>query len=324
MSLGKEFKVSKEITLKLEYGKTNIYVKGELFRQCKNLMLSIPVDKISDYENIESIDDASDRFERSLGIHNEELEIVLTPENEFWGHCSNLQAWYENNYDTRLLHSSLAFPLLKKLAEIGDTQTKLILKEEIIKRLRKGYGSTFLYLLESGFINYISKDILIENLLSPMEAEALKEIEKITGGKYGIIDSLQSYEDYYEVHFAIRDGQIIELEMVFNKNVSHFPNCIKNFKYLKVLEIVISEMVKVFPETLPEINTLEEIRIFCYANIQKSFPSLNHLKKLKRVYLYGKYAKILKSLEKLKDLEILEINRSRISNLQDLKGKKIE
>lgn len=31
----REFKVNEYITLKLEGGKTNIYVKGQLFNQCK-------------------------------------------------------------------------------------------------------------------------------------------------------------------------------------------------------------------------------------------------------------------------------------------------
>lgn len=27
---------------------------------------------------------------------------------EYWGHCSNMQVWAENNYDSRLLHRSIA------------------------------------------------------------------------------------------------------------------------------------------------------------------------------------------------------------------------
>ena len=36
-----EFKINKYITLKLENCKTNIYVEGELFNQCKFLLLNI-------------------------------------------------------------------------------------------------------------------------------------------------------------------------------------------------------------------------------------------------------------------------------------------
>jgi hypothetical protein len=52
-----------------------------------------------------------------------ETSTNIPPEIRFWAHCSNLETWGENNYDTRLIHSNLAFPLLKKLTEAGD-QTK--------------------------------------------------------------------------------------------------------------------------------------------------------------------------------------------------------
>ena len=41
-------------------------------------------------------------------------EHNITPEQEFWEHYSNLQVWYKNDYNTRLLHRNLSFDLLKK------------------------------------------------------------------------------------------------------------------------------------------------------------------------------------------------------------------
>ncbi|KKM08312.1 hypothetical protein LCGC14_1725100, partial [marine sediment metagenome] len=40
----KDFVINKYITLKLEDGKTNIYVNGQIFDQCKFLFLNIPVE----------------------------------------------------------------------------------------------------------------------------------------------------------------------------------------------------------------------------------------------------------------------------------------
>ena len=51
---------------------------------------------------------------------------TITPEQEFWGHRSNIQAWVECEYDTRLLHSNLSFPLLKALSDAGDPKAKAI------------------------------------------------------------------------------------------------------------------------------------------------------------------------------------------------------
>ena len=50
----------------------------------------------------------------------------------------NLQVWAEMNYDTRILHRNLAFPLLKKLAQVGDPIAKKALKDEIAKRFLSG------------------------------------------------------------------------------------------------------------------------------------------------------------------------------------------
>ena len=125
----KEFIVNEYITLKLEDGKVNIYVNGELFRQCKFLLINIPIEEISSFDDIESIDEAAERLSRNLEHH----KIEIPPETEFWGHCSNLQVWVEHNYDTKLLAQNLAFPLLKKLSSL-DPIARRIFKEEIAKR----------------------------------------------------------------------------------------------------------------------------------------------------------------------------------------------
>ena len=95
-----EFKVNEYITSKLENDNTVIYVAGKMFQQCKYLLLNIPVEKVSSFDEIESIDEAEERLDKSLEpISNKEIDR-LPSEVEFWGHCSNLQVWAENDYDT--------------------------------------------------------------------------------------------------------------------------------------------------------------------------------------------------------------------------------
>ncbi|MHA1147203.1 MAG: hypothetical protein ACTSR8_03065 [Promethearchaeota archaeon] len=100
-----EFKINNYIQLKLEDGKTNIYIYNKLFRQCKHLLLIVP-------KNIFGQKDISIDEIANLQISKLEQpeDLGITPEIEFWGHCSNIQAWVENNYDTRIIHSNLAFP----------------------------------------------------------------------------------------------------------------------------------------------------------------------------------------------------------------------
>ncbi|MEE9378668.1 MAG: hypothetical protein V3V33_11620 [Candidatus Lokiarchaeia archaeon] len=81
-----KFELSKYLTLKLEDGKTNIYIEGELFLQCKSLMLNIPKNKIKELSSIKSIDEATEKlYYGRKGGSNTEIE----PIDEFWAHCSN-------------------------------------------------------------------------------------------------------------------------------------------------------------------------------------------------------------------------------------------
>ncbi|MFW5895742.1 MAG: leucine-rich repeat domain-containing protein [archaeon] len=151
----KKFKINKYLSLKLEDCKTNIYVEGKLFQQCKYLLLNIPIKNVRNYDKINSIDEAQEKLNSSLE-HNSIGRYNISPEVEFWGHCSNLQAWYENEYDSRLLHSNLAFPLLKKLAEAGDHLAKKVFKEEIALRIADGYRPVINYLLDQGYLDYLN------------------------------------------------------------------------------------------------------------------------------------------------------------------------
>ena len=166
----KEFKVNDYITLKLEDGNTNIYVKGELFNQCRFLILNIQVDKISSFDDIESIDEAAEKLDVSL----ERALHKIDPETNFWGQCSKLQVWVENKYNTRLLHRNLAFPLLKKLSEVGDPNARRIFKEEICKRFESGNSVVIQYLLEENYLAFMNNEEKI-----PIVTDILNTIDKI-------------------------------------------------------------------------------------------------------------------------------------------------
>jgi hypothetical protein len=162
----KEFTINEFLSLKLEGGKTNLYVNDRLFEQCKFLLIHIPIEVTEDYDEIKSIDEAAG----ILGWTDEGQEGVeynIDPETEFWGHCSNLQAWYENDYDTQLLHSNLAFPLLKHLTDCGDPSAKKVFKEEIAKRIESGYLPVVLYLIEEKYLRYLSSEELNVVLAGP-------------------------------------------------------------------------------------------------------------------------------------------------------------
>ncbi|MFX1260345.1 MAG: hypothetical protein ACFFAN_21045 [Promethearchaeota archaeon] len=153
----REFRVNKNITLKLENNKTLIYVNGEQFNQCKYLLLNITLNEIKDLLAMESVDQLAENLDSSLEGKKQQ-KFKIPSETEFWAHCSNIQVWYENNYDTCLLHRNLAFPLLYRLADVGDLTAKRVLKEEIAKRFLSGNISVMLYLKNENYLNILSKE----------------------------------------------------------------------------------------------------------------------------------------------------------------------
>lgn len=61
-----EFRINDLITLKLENGQTNIYLDNNLFRQCKFLFLEIPVENISSFDELDSINKVAERLDKSM------------------------------------------------------------------------------------------------------------------------------------------------------------------------------------------------------------------------------------------------------------------
>ena len=151
------FQINDYLTLRLEGGVTNIFINGVLFNQCKFLLFNIFGNTPEKYDIIESIDEAETVLDRRMESRD---RGGIDPYTEFWGHCSNLQAWYENDYNTCILHRNLAFPLLQALTKAGDPVAKKVFKEEIVTRFLSGFIPVMEFLLEQGFLNYLGKEEL--------------------------------------------------------------------------------------------------------------------------------------------------------------------
>jgi len=134
----KTYTINDFITLKLFNDETRIFVNGKFFMLCKHLLLSFPLAESSLNNgslllnaNIASTDDAVENYP----FLEDGDYLELDSESEFWGHCSNLQVWAENDYNASLIHSNLAFPLLKELVLLNDLKAKKVFKEEIAKKI---------------------------------------------------------------------------------------------------------------------------------------------------------------------------------------------
>lgn len=184
------FKVNDYLSLRLERNSTGIYVKDTLFSKCKYLLLNVPSYYIEDKEYDFSIDSASKHLGKALEMAQTPKELGLTPEEEFRGHCSNLQAWAESGYDPNLLHSNLSFPLLKKLTDAGDPLAKMVFKKEVGKKFSEGHSSVITYMIDEGYFDYLNIDEF-EDLIDELDFNVIS----IKGLVDGIIN-------YYKVQYG--------------------------------------------------------------------------------------------------------------------------
>lgn len=167
--------------MKLEKNKTNIYIKGERFDQCKYLLLNLETEEIPEYDGFKSIDEVFEYY----GKNNERNKFILDPKQEFIGHCSNIQAWVENDYNVNILHTSLSFPLLIRLSYLGNAKAKIALKEEIAERLLAKNRNTVLYFLEMDYL-FLFEIEELEFLFEQVDIddqEILKMINKLMNHK---------------------------------------------------------------------------------------------------------------------------------------------
>ncbi len=334
------FKINELITLKLgENGRTMIYVAGKPFKQCTYLLLTIPKNRAEEFADIKSIDDTAERLDKSMHDAIESKKINIPPRVEFWGHCSNLQAWTENGYDLNLIHSNLGFPLLKKLSELGDPQATAVFKEEVVRRFREGDFKTKQYLLlEFYFRNFTKEelDIVFENLdikkisteLNPREKFTL--LEELTGLgnadarkilKEKVLKRFKKESEWIDRHFIVRRGY---LDILSRAEIDKLFSGVPKEDYR--LASVSPSVSKTFPYYLLKLSYLGELH-YNYCDLEELSESIGKLTSLHTLELNGNNLKRLpESIANLNRLELLELGHNKfeefpqqIINLERLK-----
>jgi hypothetical protein len=225
-----EFKINDFMSLKLENNRTIIYVNNRPFRQCMYLLLNISVDKIKEYDEIRSIDEAASKLNRKM----ERNHNLIPPETEFWGHCSNIQAWADNNYDTRILHRNLAFPLLKALADAGDPLAKSRFKEEIAIRYATGHPTVVRFLTQNGYLYYLTEEEF-ESVLTDIDFPSIDEYSR------KIISYLEEFDNRDTINAA---------KKTTTKFLGNFRFSYKYLILIKAMEKIPSNFRQVYVELI--------------------------------------------------------------------------
>lgn len=322
-----KFKVNDYISLKLEGGKTVIYVKGQRFRHCQLILVEIPVEKVEKYEDFRSIDEFHEIISNSV-----ESRQDITREAEFWGHSSNLQAWAEHDYDTRLLHRNIAFPLLKKLSDVGDPVAKKVLKKEILKRFEEGTTTVITFLLNGHYLDYLTKDEMeviftLENFIQVFQ----EELSKIKSFRkkycYPILKRATNMDILLAKNmlrdYILNDGNHLDFYIFFQVNgyfeffnVEDLDLITPNATLLEELN-VLQEISKT---SYLEINCVEEVEFIKYFNYKHPFMP-NHRFFIRNNHVQGLYLndrrlkQLPKDIFKLKQLKYLYIGGCGLTNI---------
>lgn len=306
-----EFQVNKSITLRLEKENTLIYIAGERFRQCKYLLLNIQSNELQLLDGIESIDEGVEKL--SVTQEGEDLKDVdITKETLFWAHCSNLQVWAENEYDTRLLHANLAFPLLKKLAEVGDHTAIRRIKEEIVKRFNSEIYSVQKYLVNEGYLDLLSKEEL--HSLIKLQSEVISELERIIQKDIKI----DIRESPFDQSIVLKGGEIKWL-ILRDCQLKEVPKIISKLDSLERLDLS-RNLIEIIPRWIEELPNLKHLN-FSFNRLKVVPKYISQFKTLNYLILSNNHLKRLpQSIGELRRIYRLEIRNNQIEYLPESIG----
>ncbi len=304
----KEYQINEYLKLRLEGKETVIYVGRERFRQCKYLLIDeIIRDDVSDCQEqvknvieemqFTSIDEKAEQYSHELEESEESgpFYFNILPEEEFKAHCSALDAFSIYNYNTELLHSNIAFPLLKKLYKAGDQRAEKAFKEEIGRRFISGFEPVTLYLLKQGYVSYLSLEQL-ESLTVNLGEKIKKLLEKV------ILEVLTT-PPYIEEKYV--------------------PKA-KLYNFLKILNNGLASSLE-YVEYDGKIIFVKEgvLEIYIFENMVERIPEIINLKKLvslRKMCLRHQKIKKIEGLEMLVDLDVLDLHGNQIEEIEGLKS----
>ncbi len=209
--------------------------------------MNIPLTEVN---NFESIDQASEFYGKQLEYEITPKDIGLSPEEEFKGHCSNLQVWVENNYNTCLLHRNLSFPLLKRLATVGDAKAKKIFSQEVTKRFKSKSPTVQKYLVIENHIAHLKRSILRDLIDYIDDKEVLELLSARFNDKNDFSNNLKVLKRLLGIDLIHRKAHLV-LAFVYLK----LDNLVK-------AKIVLKELLQLYPKDDEAVQFLAQVYWF--------------------------------------------------------------
>ncbi|KKK88510.1 hypothetical protein LCGC14_2742450, partial [marine sediment metagenome] len=220
-------------------------------------------------------------------------------------HCSNLQAWYENGYNTRLLHYNLAFSLLQRLAMAGDIRAKKVFKEEVIERYNTGINSVREYLRKKGYL----ENFTIEEFLSLIENENDRDIIEQLRETYPHFEQINGGLPILNKNLGIKRGRVSKVRLRGLK-LTQIPECVRNLRCLEYLDLSYN-LFDELPTWISEFRYLRKLRI-CDNHLKSLPEEIGNLKYLEWIQARNNKLVLLPEaigeIESLKTLELYDNN----------------
>ena len=309
-----KFQINEFIELRLEDGRSNIYVDNQYFRQSKYVLLRKTLVEIENEGilDVDSIDELAGKLDHSLKQKLPEV-IDIPAETQFWVHCSNIQAWAEHDYDSKMLHSNLSFPLLKRLTEVGDLKALRVFKDEIAERFASKHEPVSLFLIKGGYLNFFNDEELLT--LAGLNREIFednlmyvrKEFAYTYLGEDGKI--IERLEKKYKTTFTPVSKRLF-LELV-EKNVFFVEN-------RKIAKIDLSDFhILTIPHEIFKLKSLDTLAVM-YCALERVPRAISKLKNLKMLALNSNFLQTIpESIGQLKTLEVLDLGYNELKNLPE-------
>ncbi|MHA1679994.1 MAG: hypothetical protein ACTSUE_03235 [Promethearchaeota archaeon] len=339
----------KDYDLKIESGgDTFVVVDGKPLATCMHVILHLDETMIDATKDAKDMDEIIRIYKRLRAPSTDSPQggmqkfrgVQITPEEEFQAHCSNIQAWYEHGYDTRLMDSRLAFRILGALFEAGDPTAERVLRREIQDRLSSGSLNS-LYAMPSVFLKTLNKQEWNEIFNSlPTEKEIIAYAKRILASKdkgfrakvpEWVVEMVDSYPNQYFVHLKDGSKKRILVGPDFNVALPFFDLSQFDFRhgpYNDIIRIKIGNRHLKEPGVdalliadarfvLNQVGTPETVKEI---EINKcglqTLSSLNHFTNLEKLTIEENLGlKEIPRLDGLKRLKVIRLNRINISNL---------
>lgn len=94
-------------------------------------------------------------FTKRFKYHKEEKQIKDKADKFYQTLQVDLNLWSKNNYKTKFIDFRIAFPLLKRLREVGETRFQIIFQQEILKEYASNNANVKDFLKNEGYLKLI-------------------------------------------------------------------------------------------------------------------------------------------------------------------------